>query len=352
MPHLPEPDYLPTASLKRLQERSQLLACLREHFVAHGYWECETPILSRDIVVDANLDPFVTHDADGSTFYLQTSPEAGMKRLLAAGATAIFQVSRVMRKGEVGQRHNPEFTMVEWYRVGDSYFDQMSFVEGLVRVINAAAQRSDEPVFNALETVSWSGNFETDPTPVPQPFERLAYDAAFERFVGTRVLKLSSRELRQLAGDNRVVIPQSLSLDDHDGWLNLLLAELIEPQLGRAAPQFLCDYPASQAALARLRDADPPVAERFELYDRGVELCNGYQELTDSEELLARTQAERERRTTSGASDLPGASRLAEAMQAGLPPCCGVALGFDRLVMLALGCSRLDEVIAFPRDRA
>ena len=162
-------NYLPTASLARLQHRSHLLATLREHFVSRGYWECETPILSRDIVVDANLDPFVTQDADGSTFYLQTSPEAGMKRLLAAGATAIFQVSRVMRKGEFGLRHNPEFTMVEWYRVGDSYLDQMSFVEGLVRAIYDAAEvgEASEENRNGRARLLPSRDGDEDPTTPP-----------------------------------------------------------------------------------------------------------------------------------------------------------------------------------------
>lgn len=331
-------DFLPTATLARLQQRAQLLTALRSFFHQRGYWECETPILSQDIVVDTNLDPFVTTNLNGTTLYLQTSPEAGMKRLLAAGATAIFQVSRVMRKGERGHRHNPEFTMIEWYRVGDTHFDQMQFVEDLVRAIYRHSVACD---FIASST-SWD-----------QPFERLSYDDAFQRFVGERVLRKSGVELRAMAERHQVVIPLGMSVDDRDGWLNLLLAELIEPHLGQSAPQFLCDYPASQAALARITpDSDPPVAERFELYDRGLELCNGYHEITDVTELSQRTVAEQERRQASGCGDLPGARRLAAAMQAGLPSCCGVALGFDRLVMRALQVDTIDEVIAFPIERA
>lgn len=333
-------DFLPTATLLRLQQRASLLAELRRVFTDGGYWECETPILSQDIVVDTNLDPFATQDADGTTFYLQTSPEAGMKRLLVAGASAIFQVSRVMRKGERGRKHNPEFTMVEWYRVGDSHLDQMQFVERLVQAIYHRASEFN-PVL-AANAAHWQ-----------QPFEILSYDDAFARYAGQRVLALSGRELREFAESRGLSIPAGMSDDDRDGWLNLLLAELVEPHLGFERPQFVCDYPASQAALAKLRaGSNPPVAERFELYDRGIELCNGYHELTDPEELAARTTMERARREGTGVGDLPGATRMAAAMKAGLPPCCGVALGFDRLVMLALGCASIDEVIAFPRERA
>lgn len=334
-------DFLPTATLQRLQQRSRLLAELRRFFVEAGYWECETPILSQDIVVDTYLDPFVTEDADGTRFYLQTSPEAGMKRLLAAGATTIFQVSRVMRKGERGRRHNPEFTMVEWYRVGDSHLDQMQFVERLVQAIyRCGADCEAQAASN--NSYHWE-----------QPFECLSYDTAFERYAGQRVLALSASELRSFAECQQISIPPGMSDASRDEWLNVLLAELVEPHLGWERLQFLVDYPASQAALARVREnSTPPVAERFELYDRGVELCNGYHELTDATELAARTVVERDRRAGAGVSDLPGAERLAAAMRAGLPPCCGVALGFDRLVMLALGCGSLDEVIAFPAERA
>lgn len=333
--------FLPTASLRTLQHRAHLIAALRTFFTDAGYWECETPILSRDIVVDANLDPFTTTDHRGRTMYLQTSPEAGMKRLLAAGATSIFQVSRVMRKGEVGERHNPEFTMVEWYRAGDTHHDQMDFVERLVRHVCEEGSRLSGEVCD-LETPFWR-----------QPFERLTYDDAFKRHAGTRVLNLTVSQLAGLARAQGVSAPESLAPDDRDGWLNLLLAELVEPHLGRERPVFLHDYPASQAALAIIREEPdrPAVAERFELYVAGLELCNGYHELTDPEELARRTQRERAIRRAAGHADLPGASLLEQALQSGLPPCCGVALGLDRLIMTALNCFDIREVIPFPDDR-
>ena len=349
------PRFLPTASLETLKLRSHLVASLREFFRSNGYWECETPVMSREVILDANLDPFVTHDVTGDPYYLQTSPEAGMKRLLSAGADAIFQITQAMRRGESGQLHNPEFTMVEWYRVDDDHHAQMEFVELLVREFyaNAGQLLRDASASGVAREVS------------KEPFEKLTYDEAFERFAGTRVLHLSSHELRSVAAEHEVAVPATLELEDRDGWLNLLLAELVEPNLGRESPQFVYDYPASQAALAKIRQdtvcrensSDSlsgalDVAERFELYDRGVELCNGYHELTEAEEFRVRTETERAKSESDTHRNLPGAPLLAEAMQYGLPSCAGVALGLDRLVMLALGKAEISDVIAFPSDRA
>lgn len=350
------PRFLPTASLETLKRKSQLIAWLREFFRANGYWECETPILSREVIVDANLDPFVTHDVTGSPYYLQTSPEAGMKRLLSAGADAIFQITRAMRRGETGRLHNPEFTMVEWYRVGDDHHDQMDFVERLVRAFYEEAGRQ------SIARCSDDSSRELSTT----PFERLTYDAAFERYSGTRVSHLSSDELGKLASDHGVATPPAMSTQGRDGWLNLLLAELVEPHLGLNVPQFVYDYPASQAALSKTH-GDPlhpenseslstgsfEVAERFELYDRGVELCNGYHELTDADEFVRRSLVERERlESEAEVWELPGAPLLEGAMRRGIPNCAGVALGLDRLVMLALGMNGVSDVIAFPGERA
>lgn len=330
--------FLPSASIEILQLRSMLLDALRAFFREHDYWECETPLLSRDVVIDAHIDPLETTDERGHTLYLQTSPEAGMKRLLSAGARAIFQVTRSIRRGERGQLHNPEFTIVEWYRAGDSHREQMDFTEQLVRTVYAARSRLS-PATATRELL-------------PAAFERLTYDAAFERFAGTRVLDLPARDLAELARRHGIAVPGNMTDDDRDGWLNLLLAELVEPHLGKDAPQFLMDYPATQAALACVRDGEPPVAERFELYDQGVELCNGYNELTDADEFVRRAEHERALRTNAGKPPIAnGPGFLEQSMRHGLPACSGVALGFDRLVMQALGLSNIGEVIAFPGDR-
>ena len=347
----PDDDFQPTASLEVLRFRALVLSELRTFFNECGYWEVETPILSRDIVVDANLHPFVAHwqpdetEETGNVFYLQTSPEFAMKRLLASGAEAIFQVSRVFRNGERGPLHNPEFTLIEWYRVGDTHREQMQFVQQLVRRAldvarshRPARDDASDDVLNRMNCV--------------EAYACVTYDAAFERVTGTRVLHLDCEQLADLARRNAIVPPPGLRVDDRDGWLNLLLAELVQPTLGRERPEFLVDYPASQAALAKVRQDSVPVAERFELFVDGIELCNGYHELTDADELRARQEYEAAQRAAEGHPPLPQENRLLDAMQAGLPECAGVALGFDRLLMLLCGATRIEEVLAFPFGRA
>ncbi|MFO0917346.1 MAG: EF-P lysine aminoacylase EpmA [Planctomycetaceae bacterium] len=341
-------DELPSASLETLERRAQLQRAIRQFFDERGYLEIETPILSTEMISDAWLEPFVagwTTDPQrwsngGELRYLQTSPEAHMKRLLVAGATAIYQFSRVFRNGETGRRHNPEFTMLEWYRVGDDHHQQMDFVEELVKsafLASSAWRMADSPALSAAR------------------FLRMTYDDAFAQYAGRRVLDSSMSELQAIARQHRLTPPQGLDEQDRDGWLNFLLAELVEPRLGREQPTFLYHYPASQAALARVSSSghgNVGVAERFELYVHGVELCNGYHELTDAETLASRTREQARLRADSGLRPLPAPDRLLRAMQVGLPESTGVALGWDRLVMLALEKPTLADVIAFPFDRA
>ncbi|HUG93916.1 MAG TPA: EF-P lysine aminoacylase EpmA [Planctomycetaceae bacterium] len=351
-------DSLPTASLTTLRLRAGLRAALRRFFERHGYLEVETPILSHDVVVDAHLEPFVTRwdaaggglaaagaVAGGRELFLQTSPEFGMKRLLAAGATAIYQVTRGFRNGERGRLHNPEFTLIEWYRTGDTHHDQMDFAEELVASFFAEAER-----LTAYEHQPEAPTRDVDS--LARPFSRITYDDAFAQFAGSRVLDPCASDLAALAARHGIAAPPGLAPDDRDGWLNLLLAELVEPRLGVERPTFLYDYPASQGALARLRPDDPRVAERFELYIQGVEICNGYHELLDADELRRRMGEQAELRRREGRRALPMENRLLEAMESGLPACSGVALGFDRLLMAAVGAGSLDEVTAFPIDRA
>jgi len=343
--YAPDDDFLPSASLDILKWRSRCLKFVRGFFEEHGYWEVQTPVLSHDVVIDAHLDPFATttdggeEESPGSRLYLQTSPEFAMKRLLAAGAEAIYQIGPVMRRGEQGRLHNPEFTMLEWYRLGETHVEQMRFVEEFVRAFFTTSRK------RLKEFV------DDGPSPVPRgdAFDRFTYDTAFETFAGTRVLGKPVSELVALARSRGVNAPASLDRDDRDGWLNLLLVALVEPHLGRERPAFLFDYPASQAALAKTRGE---VAERFELYVDGMEVCNGYHELTDAEELRRRNRRQSTIRRRQGLRPLPEESRLLRAMQSGLPACTGVALGLDRLLMLAAGRSRLAEVMPFPIERA
>jgi lysyl-tRNA synthetase class 2 len=255
--------------------------------------------------------------------WLQTSPEFGMKRLLAAGAERIYQITRAFRGGERGQEHNPEFTIVEWYRVGDSMHEGMTLLAELAKEMLGV---------DAVGTIS--------------------YREAFRQHVGLDPHTASLEELAAGGKHGLDRIDPAYSGHDRDDWLNYLLAEFVEPNLGIDGPQILYDYPASQAALARVRQDDPPVAERFELYAGGVELANGYHELLDAKVLRERNRIANQQRAADDKYTLPEDSRLLDAMDAGLPACTGVALGFDRLVMVATGAKTIDEVIAFPIEWA
>lgn len=323
-------DFTPTASLETLKLRADLLRRLRAFFDGRGFLEVETPLLSADTVIDRHLDPLpVTLFVDpadptvGRTMWLQTSPEFAMKRLLAAGATAIYQLTRSFRGGESGSLHNPEFTIVEWYRVGDAMDKGMLLLAKL-----------------AEETLEAG------------PAERLTYRDAFLAHTGVDPHTATCEQLADAARKHQLSPPAGLVSDDRDGWLDLLLVELVEPHLGQKAPTILYDYPANQAALACVRDDDPPVAERFELYVRGIELANGYHELVDPEILRQRNRATNRQRADEGKYTLPEESRLLTAMEHGLPSCTGVALGFDRLVMLAAGVADISQAMAFSIERA
>jgi lysyl-tRNA synthetase class 2 len=308
-----------------LRLRADMLRRLREFFHQGGFLEVETPILSADTVVDRHIDPFSLSLARDRRLWLQTSPEFAMKRLLATSDSpgAIYQVSRVFRQDELGPLHNPEFTLVEWYRLHDTLDDGMKWTSDL------------------CEAMLGRG-----------PARRISYAEAFRQYVGLDPHTAPIGELMAAARAQSSQPPQSLSIEDRDGWLDWLLVERVQPRLGVDCPAILFDYPASQAALARVRHDNPPVAERFELYVSGIELANGYHELLDAEELRRRNALVNAQRQADGKPPLPEQSRLLAAMDAGLPPAVGVALGFDRLVMLAAKAASIGEVMAFTFDRA
>jgi lysyl-tRNA synthetase class 2 len=320
----------PTASWDNLRLRADLLKRLRAFFEQRDFLEVETPLLSADSVIDRHLDPIpVTLFEDpcrptvGQPMWLQTSPEFGMKRLLASGAERIYQVTRAFRGAERGRLHNPEFTIVEWYRAGDS------MEEGVALLAEVAIEMLQ---VDNVETIS--------------------YREAFEQHVGLDPHTASLEEIADGGRHNLDGLPPRYGGDDRDDCLNFLLAMFVEPKLGVGCPQILYDYPASQAALARVRDDDPPLAERFELYVNGIELANGYHELLDADALRVRNRFTNQQRIREHKYTLPETSLLLDAMDAGLPACAGVALGFDRLVMVAAGAKAIDDVIAFPIERA
>lgn len=315
-------DFRPTAPWSSLRLRAALLRAAREFFDQRGFLEVETPILSADTVVDRHLDPFAIDD-DGRRFYLQTSPEFCMKRLLAAGAEAIYQITKVFRREEHGRLHNPEFTMVEWYRTGDGLAEGMQLLSDLAQALLGRG-----------------------------PAELVSYHEAFQRHVGIDPHVAAPDALVQAVRTAAIDAPESLTPADRDGWLDLLLVERVQPHLGVDRPTIVYDYPASQSALAQVRPGPPAVAERFELYVSGIELANGYHELTDPAELRRRIARANALRRQDGKPTLPESNRLLAAMDAGLPEATGVALGFDRVAMLAAGATSLAEVMAFPIDRA
>lgn len=240
-----------------------------------------------------------------------------MKRLLAAGSGPIFQICKVFRNGEAGRLHNPEFTMLEWYRPGLDHYALMAEVDELLqRVLGTEGA------------------------------EYLSYTQAFLRYLGVDPLSAARAELMACARCCSIEPPAGLS---RDALLDLLLSHLVQPNLGEQRPLFLYDYPASQAALARSRG---PVAERFELFLHGIELANGFHELSDAAEQRRRFEEELDRRREIGLPAVPPDERLLAALEAGLPDCAGVALGLDRLLMIACNARALDEVLAFPIGRA
>jgi lysyl-tRNA synthetase class 2 len=294
--------------------------------------EVETPILSAAATPDPHLASFATvYSGPGprhrQTLYLQTSPEFPMKRLLAAGSGCIYQIARVFRDGEAGYRHNPEFTLLEWYRVG---FDHH-------QLMNEVAELATELLANrlALAAPEW-----------------LSYRELFERHLDLNPYRVTVAELAVAAERQGVSIPPGMPAEEVDPWLDLLLTHCLEPHIGQGRLCFVYDYPASQAALARLRHGEPPVGERFELYLNGIELANGFHELGDAVEQRRRFTAENAARQTRGLPMMPLDENLLAALETGLPDCAGVALGLDRLIMLAAGKATLAEVLAFPFEQA
>ncbi|GAC1300359.1 MAG: elongation factor P--(R)-beta-lysine ligase [Steroidobacteraceae bacterium] len=315
----------PTATLSALTRRAALLSAAREFFAQRGILEVETPVLSSAAVSDPQIESLATQVAGlPAPAYLCTSPEYAMKRLLAAGSGDIYQICKVFRDAERGRWHSPEFTLIEWYRLG---FDDVALMTEVATLIG----------------------YLLAPYRTLGPAERLSYSAAFERHAGIDAHLATDGELTEAAQRHGVLCHAEL---DRDAKLDLLMGLVVAPRLGFERPCFICDYPASQAALARLKSGPPPVAARFELYLDGIELANGFHELANEPEQRARFAQDQQRRRVRGQVERPLDERLLAALQAGLPDCAGVALGFDRLAAIALGAPRLADAMAFSIDNA
>ena len=318
-------NWRPSAPLEALQRRAAMLSSTRDFFAQRGVLEVETPILSAAAVSDAQLESLATRVAGlPGEFYLHTSPEYSMKRLLASGSGDIYQICKVFRDAERGRWHNPEFTMIEWYRLGFDDAALMDEVEALVVKLFEPQRRFE-------------------------PAERLSYAAALARHAGVDAHHSNDAQLSAAAQAHGIVCDAQL---DRNAKLDLLMGLIVGPKLGLGRPCFVCDYPASQAALARVKPGLPAVAARFELYLDGVELANGFHELQDPAEQRRRFNQDLELRTKRGLPRRPLDEHLLAALEAGLPECAGVALGFDRLVALALGSDALAGAMAFTIDNA
>ncbi|WP_386687679.1 elongation factor P--(R)-beta-lysine ligase [Lonepinella sp. MS14437] len=310
----------PTAPIKNLLARAKIMAEIRCFFSERGVLEVETPILSAFGVTDVHLSTFSTEfiapfNEQSKTLWLNTSPEYPMKRLLAAGSGAIFQLCHVFRNEEAGRSHNPEFTMLEWYR---PFFD-------MYRLINEV----DDLLQNILDC---------------EPTESLSYQFVFQQYVGLDPLSASKAELIAKAKEYNFICDEN---EERDTLLQFLFTEVVEPKIGQTRPVAIYHFPASQAALAQISSEDHRVAERFEFYYKGLELANGFHELIDAHEQMNRFEQDNHLRQKLGLPTRSIDTRLLAALQAGMPNTSGVALGVDRLMMIALGAERIEEVMAF-----
>ncbi len=317
----------PVAGPAVLRSRARMLQNIRAFFTHRGVLEVETPILSSAATTDPNLSSFATRYRQQS-LYLNTSPEYSMKRMLAAHGDAIYQVCKAFRDDESGPRHNPEFTLLEWYRPG---FDMFALMDELGDLVGELARSHGIEVAGS---------------------DRISYGDAFQQAAGLDPHAASSAQCRDCAIAHGIEVPVGLD-DDVDGWLDWLLTQLVMPSFAKNRFTYLYAYPRSQASLASLYrdDQGNTVAARFELFYGETELANGFDELQDAGEQRRRFEQENRTRHLAG---LPAASideYLLQALEHGLPACSGVALGLDRLLMLLLGASTIEQVLAFPFSR-
>jgi lysyl-tRNA synthetase class 2 len=371
------PDRL-DARRANLAARGRILNAVREFFASEGFVEVQTPALQISPGLEPHLQAFATtlHDPrDGSVRprYLHTSPEFAMKKLLAGGLEKIWQLAPVFRDGERGATHHPEFAMLEWYRADATYRDLMDDCEALLRAAQAAAGERNASSMPAPsqtlprghgggKTAERSGGgrhnayltWQRRTCDVRLPFQRLTVAEAFARHAGIDILATAPDPLHPdpallAASAERVGIAPHQG-DDWEALYFRIFLDRLEPNLGIGAPTILYDYPVSMAALSRRKPGDPRLAERFELYVCGLELANAFSELTDPREQRARFLADQEKKQELYGETYPIDEDFLAALEHGLPDCAGIALGFDRLVMLCTGASHIEEVLWAPVD--
>lgn len=309
----------PSSGAAMARQRAELLERARAFFHRREVLEVDTPALGQFAASDPQIDGHTVTGGDGRVLYLQTSPEAHMKRLLAGGYPDIYSICRVFRDGEVGRLHQPEFTMIEWYRRGFSLYEM------------------------AAETVTFIADILGDRA--LRDVETFEYAAAFEEFAGIDPLMAPIEALVETA-DADADLRDSLG-DDRDSWLDLILSTRVAKQFSSDALTVVRHFPASQAALARICPADDSIADRFEVFFGSTELANGFVELSDAVEQRSRMEADLAKRRAAGRSRVRVDDALLAALESGLPPCAGVAVGFERLLMIAAGKDDIREVVTF-----
>lgn len=318
-------NWQPSASIDNLRARAGIIKSIRDFFAARDVLEVETPVICHTSVTDPFIQsiPVLVQphpQQQEQRYYLQTSPEYAMKRLLAAGSGSIYQITKAFRQEEIGRLHNPEFTILEWYRLDLDHHQLMDEMDELLQTILHVS-----------------------------PADRFSYQQLFQQHLHIDPLTASMDELAVCAKNHGIEL--AATIDDKDTWLNLLMSHCIEPQLGQQQAVFVYDFPASQAALARLSPADPRVASRFEVYFKGMELANGFHELQSASEQRKRFEHNLQRRSAMKLCELPIDDYFLGALEHGLPDCAGVALGVDRLVMLALSATCIQDILSFDFNR-
>lgn len=327
---MPENSWQPSCALALLQKRAQMLALIRHFFAERNVLEVETPLLCQTTGTDPQLD-FFTSIYQSPPFekklFLQTSPEFAMKRLLAAGSGSIYQICKAFRNGEQGRFHNPEFTLLEWYRVGFNLDQLMDEVASLIYTI-------------------------LEPQLVIKKVIKITYATLFFQKTGLNSLEYNPHLYKKYALSH--AIPEAISLCEHhhDLWLDFIFSHHIQPTLMDEKIYLVHSYPASQASLARINAADPTIADRFEVFVNGIELGNGFFELADEVEQTLRFEQEITFRKINNRLPVSKDHRFLAALKAGLPDCCGIAIGLDRLLMLLTSSTAIDDVLTFPLDRA
>ena len=315
----------PTAPIENFLKRAKIIKNIRQFFADRGVLEVETPVLSEFSVTDVHLSTFQTQflppfERETKPLYLMTSPEYHMKRLLVAGSGAIYQLCKVFRNEEAGKRHNPEFTMLEWYR---PYFD-------MYRLINEV----DDLLQEILDC---------------EPAESFSYQFVFQTYVGLDPLSATKAQLVEKARKHGFQCDDD---ENRDTLLQFLFSEIVEANIGKERPTAVYHFPSTQATLAQVSSEDHRVAERFEFYYKGLELANGFHELDDTKEQIRRFNADNVEREKMGLPLQALDTRFLASLEAGMPDCSGVALGVDRLVMIALGAEHIRDVIAFSVESA